>query len=90
MRIAFVGYMKVNTIYGAFPVPSNECTHQSLNECRPTGIQTPRSHTGAGQKQLKVPIVKKSSSHRWAINEQQNRAPQTPLLTKTSSPMKLL
>jgi hypothetical protein len=32
--------------------------------------QTSRSHIGVGQKKFKVPIVEKSSSYCWAINEQ--------------------
>jgi hypothetical protein len=29
-----------------------------------------RSHIGVGRKKFKVPIVEKSSSYCWAINEQ--------------------
>jgi hypothetical protein len=35
--------------------------------------QTPRSHIGVGQKKFKVPIVKKSSSYCWVINEQKEQ-----------------
>jgi hypothetical protein len=56
--------------YTQFPVPFNQCIYQLLNEFWPTGIYTPRSHIGVGQKKFKVPIVKKSSSYSWAINEQ--------------------
>jgi hypothetical protein len=56
--------------YTRFPVPFNQCIYQLLNEFWPTGIYTPRSHIGVGQKKFKVPIVKKSSCYSWAINEQ--------------------
>jgi hypothetical protein len=49
-------------------IPFNECIYQLLNEYYID--QTSRSHIGVGQKKFKVPIVEKSSSYCWAINEQ--------------------
>jgi hypothetical protein len=42
----------------------------NIRNCYSTVTDKIQFQMGVGQKQLKVPIVKKSSSYCWAINEQ--------------------